>query len=100
MVVYLFSNESSKISNWWRNATRGHLVLASTSIGLISFAAYWFQKLIGIDPQWSVQLAFKWCSNPDYISVNTTPMYSLVRDIGAAFGIAMSSPIIKRYVAW
>jgi hypothetical protein len=51
---------------------------------------------IGIDPQWSVRLAFKWCENPEWIHVNTTPLFSLVRDCGSMFGLAMVAPVASR----
>lgn len=50
----------------------------------------------GIDPQWSVRLAFKWCRNPEYVHVVTTPLFSLVRGCGASLGLAMASPVNLR----
>jgi hypothetical protein len=51
----------------------------------------------GVDPQWSVRLAFKWCEQPEWIHVNTTPLFSLVRDCGSMFGLALASPATTRY---
>ncbi|GLH13687.1 uncharacterized protein GBIM_18211 [Gryllus bimaculatus] len=61
-------------------------------------SAYWFQRALGIDPQWSVRLAFKWCEHAEYLHVDTTPLYSLVRDSGAAIGVALSSPVHRPQV--
>lgn len=56
----------------------------------------------GVDPQWSVHLAFKWCEYPEWIHVNTTPLFSLVRDCGSMLGLALAVPTATRYVsdAW
>ncbi|XP_024944508.1 glucose-6-phosphatase isoform X2 [Cephus cinctus] len=89
----------TKMSTWWRNSKRPKVLLAALGMTMISFGAYWLQKGLGIDPQWSVKLAFKWCSKPDWIHVNTTPLFSLVRDCGAAFGIALISPVSMRYTS-
>jgi glucose-6-phosphatase len=48
---------------------------------------------IGIDPQWSVRLAFKWCEHPEWVHVNTTLLFSLVCDCGSMFGLAVATPI-------
>jgi len=53
----------------------------------------------GVDPQWSVRLAFKWCEHPEWIHVNTTPLFSLVRDCGSMFGLALASPTAFGYVS-
>jgi len=56
----------------------------------------------GVDPQWSVHLAYKWCEYPEWLHVNTTPLFSLVRDCGSMFGLALAAPTTTRYVsdAW
>lgn len=41
-------------------------------------------------------MAFKWCLRPETVSVYTTPIYSLVRDSGCFFGMALASPLKER----
>ncbi|XP_046420692.1 glucose-6-phosphatase 2 [Neodiprion fabricii] len=85
-----------RISTWWRHSRRPKLLLAALGMTMISFGSYWLQKGLGMDPQWSVKLAFKWCTNPEWIHVNTTPLFSLVRVSGAAFGLALIAPVRSR----
>uniref|UniRef100_A0A1B6E689 Glucose-6-phosphatase n=1 Tax=Clastoptera arizonana TaxID=38151 RepID=A0A1B6E689_9HEMI len=86
------------IREWWRSSGRFKLLCVSSSVMLISIASYLIQIYFGIDPQWSVKLAFKWCQNPEFVHVSTTPLFSLVRVSGALFGLACASPIKKRTV--
>ncbi|XP_066909058.1 glucose-6-phosphatase 2 [Halyomorpha halys] len=53
-------------------------------------------KIFGTDPGWSIKMAFKWCENPHFISLNTTTVYSVVRDCGCFFAIAIACPVKRR----
>lgn len=43
------------------------------------------------DPLWSVRMAFKWCENVTYLAHETTPVYGIVKNLGAILGLAASS---------
>ncbi|XP_069703574.1 glucose-6-phosphatase 2 isoform X2 [Periplaneta americana] len=91
--AWLFVDEGQcTLTERWRSASRPKMLLASVVMIAVSFGAYWLQRLMGVDPQWSVRLAFKWCERPEWIHVNTTPLFSLVRDCGSMFGIALAAP--------
>ncbi|XP_049538220.1 glucose-6-phosphatase 3 isoform X1 [Anopheles darlingi] len=65
-------------------------------VGLICLtllATYWIQKLMGIDPQWAVKMAFKWCDDPFYLKPNTTLVFSIIRLTGALLAFALVGPI-------
>ncbi|KAL1132774.1 hypothetical protein AAG570_010726 [Ranatra chinensis] len=68
------------------------LAMAVLFTGL-SALFYWTHIFFGMDPGWSIKLAFKWCQRPETISVYTTPIYSLVRDCGCFFGLALAWPL-------
>ncbi|KAK7789428.1 hypothetical protein R5R35_009589 [Gryllus longicercus] len=93
MVGRLLVCKTSAWTWWWRRGSWKRLLCISALLTSISISAYWFQRALGIDPQWSVRLAFKWCEHAEYLHVDTTPLYSLVRDSGAAIGVALSSPV-------
>ncbi|KAM3608141.1 uncharacterized protein V6R79_019949 [Siganus canaliculatus] len=59
---------------------------------LFSFAVsfYMVLKSAGVDPLWSVAKAKKWCANPDWIHLDTTPFAGLVRNLGALFGLGLA----------
>jgi len=84
------------LREWWRGAPRSRLFLVSLALIATSAGAYLLQMALGIDPQWSVRLAFKWCRNPEFVHVVTTPLFSSVRVCGASLGFAMASPIKLR----
>ncbi|NWH30586.1 G6PC2 phosphatase, partial [Chloropsis hardwickii] len=62
-----------------------------TNLFLFIFALgfYLSLKLLDIDLLWSVPKAKKWCANPDWINIDTTPFAGLVRNLGALFGLGL-----------
>ncbi|XP_042172666.1 glucose-6-phosphatase 2 isoform X2 [Oncorhynchus tshawytscha] len=67
-------------------------VYLHTSLFLFSFAVslYLLLKMIDIDLLWSIPKAKKWCANPDWIHLDTTPFAGLVRNLGALFGLGLA----------
>jgi len=61
------------------------------TIGLLSSALFTYLclQLLGFDPLWSINLAKKWCSRPDYIHLDTTPFFSMMRYSGFFFGCGL-----------
>lgn len=70
--------------------TRNRLILGML---LFDFAGYWIQRLMDIDPQWSVKMAFKWCDSVQYLKPEQIPTYSLVQCFGIFCALTVSSPI-------
>ncbi|XP_071394201.1 glucose-6-phosphatase 2-like [Centroberyx affinis] len=64
-------------------------VYLQTNVFLSSSAVclYLLLKLLDIDLLWSIPKAKKWCVNPDWIHLDTTPFAGLVRNLGALFGL-------------
>lgn len=95
---YVLIEEKGRFSvgNWWKNASRGAMLITAIVFTSISVLAFLIQLALGVDPQWSIRLAFKWCQSPEYIHASTTPLFSLARDAGIMFGLAFASPIDKR----
>ena len=63
-----------------------------TNVFLFLFALgfYLLLRLLDIDLLWSVPIAKKWCTNPDWIHIDTTPFASLVRNLGVLFGLGFA----------
>nr|CAD7458591.1 unnamed protein product [Timema tahoe] len=74
LVAWVFTSPQSWVCRWWSRSSRPILILTALFITLLSVGAYWLQRLLGVDPQWSIKLAFKWCESPDFLHVNTTPL--------------------------
>nr|CAD7576935.1 unnamed protein product [Timema californicum] len=96
LVAWVLTSPQSWVCRWWSRSSRPILILAALFTTLLSVGAYWLQRLLGVDPQWSIKLAFKWCESPDFLHVNTTPLFSLVRSCGALLGIALATPLAAR----
>nr|XP_019945427.1 PREDICTED: glucose-6-phosphatase 2 isoform X1 [Paralichthys olivaceus] len=67
-------------------------VYTQTNVFLFSFAVcfYLLLKVMGIDLLWSVTKAKKWCANPEWIHLDTTPFAGLLRNLGALFGLGLA----------
>ncbi|XP_041988361.1 glucose-6-phosphatase 2 [Aricia agestis] len=64
----------------------------------VSAITYFGLKLFGVDPHYTVKLAFRWCLQPDYIHVSTTPVFALVQTAAAALAAAAAvTPATARY---
>ena len=95
-LAWSLSNSASPVVKWWRGAKQKDLLLCAGGMTLTAVSAYWLQRALGVNPQWSVSLAFKWCSDPKFLHVTTTNVFSLVRDCGTALGFAIAAPRAKR----
>ncbi|GBM68008.1 Glucose-6-phosphatase [Araneus ventricosus] len=52
-----------------------------------ALSMYAFLTAIGVDPMWSVGRAIKWCAKPEYVHLDTTPFFSMMRYCGFMFGM-------------
>ncbi|PIK45903.1 putative glucose-6-phosphatase 2-like [Apostichopus japonicus] len=52
---------------------------------------YLFMFLLNHRPDWSIALAAKWCGDPAWVHLDSTPFYAVSRDIGSLFftGLAL-----------
>lgn len=91
-----FGKSGTYLTEYWHNSTKLKMLSWVILLTGVTIAVYWLQKAFGIDPQWSVKMAFKWCENPGHVHVNTTPLYTMVRDFGLSLGIVSVCPIIKK----
>jgi len=66
--------------------------LVFMSMFLISSALGVYMLLLkfGVDPNWSIALAKKNCEKPEWIYVDTTPFYAMMRFSGSAVGLSLS----------
>lgn len=52
-----------------------------------AFSMYGILKAIGVNPMWSVDRAIKWCAKPEYVHLDTTPFFSMMRYCGFMLGM-------------
>uniref|UniRef100_A0A8C2A2M3 Glucose-6-phosphatase a, catalytic subunit, tandem duplicate 1 n=1 Tax=Cyprinus carpio TaxID=7962 RepID=A0A8C2A2M3_CYPCA len=63
----------------------------SVTVFLLFFTVgfYVLLKAVGVDLLWTLAKAQKWCLNPDWVLLDTTPFASLLRNMGTLFGLGL-----------
>ncbi|XP_020499826.2 glucose-6-phosphatase 2 [Labrus bergylta] len=56
----------------------------------VAVGFYLLLQSMDINLLWSVTKAKKWCANPDWIHLDTSPFAGLVRNLGALFGLGLA----------
>ena len=72
------------------------LLLWSLLLPASSLAVYCGLQAVGLDPDWSVVKAQRYCAHAAWVYVDTTPFYALVRYGGAAMGLAGVYQLYRR----
>ena len=62
-----------------------------TTLFLTSFAVglYLLLKALDVDLLWTLEKAQKWCVNPEWVHLDSTPFASLLRNMGTLFGLGL-----------
>ncbi|XP_058059540.1 glucose-6-phosphatase 3 [Anopheles bellator] len=84
---------SHRLEKYIAKQSRRRRVAFVGLICAILLTVYWIQKLLGIDPQWAVKMAFKWCDDPFYLKPTTTLVFSIIRLTGALLAFAVVGPV-------
>ncbi|KAM4692394.1 glucose-6-phosphatase catalytic subunit 1-like [Rhinophrynus dorsalis] len=63
-----------------------------TTFFMFSFALgfYLLLKVLGVDLLWTLEMAKRWCSKPEWIHIDTTPFAGLLRNLGIFFGLGLA----------
>ncbi|XP_043086903.1 glucose-6-phosphatase 3 [Puntigrus tetrazona] len=64
--------------------------LVSVALVLGALVTHGALQKIGVDLSWSVSLAKRWCSRPEWVQMDTAPFSSLSRAAGALLGLGLS----------
>ncbi|TSK14539.1 Glucose-6-phosphatase [Bagarius yarrelli] len=61
------------------------------TVFLLVFAVgfYVLLKAVGVDLLWTLEKAQKWCVNPAWVHMDSTPFASLLRNMGTLFGLGL-----------
>lgn len=71
----------------------GSLKIGFVSLILIvtTLILYNYLSILGLDPNRSIDMALKWCSVPENVHMDTTPLYCCTRYSGVILGIALGN---------
>ncbi|XP_066484717.1 glucose-6-phosphatase catalytic subunit 1-like [Tiliqua scincoides] len=63
----------------------------SITLFLFGFALgfYLLLKMLGVDLLWTLEKANKWCEQPEWVHIDTTPFASLLRNLGILLGLGI-----------
>lgn len=67
-----------------------HFVLCTLIMFATALGTYGVLKARGFDPLWSVNKAMRWCQKPEFIHLDTTPFYSMMRYLGFCLGTGLA----------
>lgn len=65
---------------------RHHFAIGTAFMFASAFGVYIFLLALGFDPLWSVGKGTRWCIKKEYIHMDTTPFFSMMRYLGFALG--------------
>ncbi|GFN94622.1 glucose-6-phosphatase [Plakobranchus ocellatus] len=66
-----------------------HYLVISATLAAVAALMYGLLLSAGVDPLWSVALATRWCAYREWIHLDTTLFYSLVRDVSSLAGLGL-----------
>ncbi|XP_076337098.1 glucose-6-phosphatase catalytic subunit 1-like [Tachypleus tridentatus] len=67
-----------------------HYVMATAGLLGSALTTYAFLRALGLNPLWSVDRAMKWCAKQEFIHLDTTPFFSMMRYCGFLLGMGIS----------
>jgi len=81
--------EAFNRQKWIYSASLKHYF--NITLFLLSFAVglYVLLKALGVDLLWTIEKAQKWCVNPAWVHLDSTPFASLLRNMGTLFGLGL-----------
>ncbi|XP_055901472.1 glucose-6-phosphatase 2-like isoform X4 [Biomphalaria glabrata] len=65
-------------------------LLTSFLLAFIATMTYLLLNLVGIDPFWSLASATKWCAFQEWVHLDKTLFYCIVRDISCLLGLGLA----------
>uniref|UniRef100_A0A452H6U1 Glucose-6-phosphatase catalytic subunit 1 n=1 Tax=Gopherus agassizii TaxID=38772 RepID=A0A452H6U1_9SAUR len=70
-----------------------HQVIAgviSAALLLFALGFYLLLKALGVDLLWTLEKAKRWCDQPEWVHIDTTPFAGLLRNLGILFGLGLA----------
>lgn len=67
-----------------------HFGLMTAFMFAAALGTYAFLRMMGLDPLWSVNKGMRWCIKKEYIHLDTTPFFSMMRYLGFCLGSGLA----------
>lgn len=84
-------------SRWLKtNARRLNYWSVAVACSIVGVLVSRYLKLIhDVEPDWSIKLAKKYCADPSWVRLDTTPLATVVRPVAVFVGLALTSSATK-----
>lgn len=69
---------------------RKHFVFTTCFMFLSAMTTYGVLRAFGMNPLWSVDKGMRWCVKKEYIHMDTTPFFSMMRYLGFCLGAGLA----------
>lgn len=69
---------------------KSHFCLGTLAMFSSALGTYALLRSLGMDPLWSVHKAMRWCAKKEYIHLDTTPFFSMMRYLGVCLGAGLA----------
>ena len=89
MVAIILNIICEHYQEWLDEASFKSMLIMSVCSGLGAFLIYFIWTWIGFNPSFSIPLAQKYCLNPNWVHLDSTPFLSVMRSSGSLFGLAI-----------
>lgn len=67
-----------------------HFCLATCFMFATALGTYGLLRSLGVNPLWSVDKGMRWCVKKEYIHLDTTPFFSMMRYLGFCLGCGLA----------
>lgn len=95
---FIVANLVLKYRTKFEHANRSNYILTTVFLFATAMATYFSLNLLGFDANWSVKKAIKFCKHSDWVHLNNSPLFSLMRYTGflLGFGLGLHSNFFKQ----
>lgn len=69
---------------------KSHFALATGAMFVSVLGTYFALRSMGVNPLWSVDKGMRWCVKKEYIHLDTTPFFSMMRYTGFCLGTGLA----------
>lgn len=87
IIGYAVATNMNKILVLFDKMNLRYYILCTAGLLATALATFAMLKSLGMNPLWSVDRAVKWCAKQEYIHVDTTPFFSMMRYCGFLLGM-------------
>ncbi|MCQ7614228.1 hypothetical protein NP188_24385 [Salmonella enterica] len=79
----------SRIQSIYNASLKKYFLITFLLFGF-ALGFYLLLKSLGVDLLWTLEKAKRWCSQPEWVHIDTTPFASLFKNLGTLLGLGLA----------